>query len=145
VAPGADLLVRSRPLGWLFGREAIRFCTGAAGRGVPRGPGGGPTTCANQLAARGLWCTVTERGESGKLVPSPVFAPPDGIQAGFNGDYSGLVINQDEEAHPIWSDTRNSDPFAPANGVVHDEDVFTAKANLPEGVAKPSVGQVGKQ
>jgi hypothetical protein len=78
-------------------------------------------------------------------VLSPVFAPPDGVQAGFNGDYSGLVINQDEEAHPIWSDTRNSDPFAPANGVVHDEDVFTAKANLPDGVAKPSVGQVGKR
>ena len=78
-------------------------------------------------------------------VLSPVFPPPDGAQAGFNGDYSGLVINRDEEAHPIWSDTRNSDPFAPANGVVHDEDVFTAKVALPDGVAKPSVGQVGKR
>jgi len=78
-------------------------------------------------------------------VLSPVFAPPDGIQAGFNGDYSGLVINRDEEAHPIWSDTRNSDPFAPANGVVHDEDVFTAKVDLPDGVAKASVGQIGKR
>jgi hypothetical protein len=77
-------------------------------------------------------------------VLSPAFAPPDGIQVGFNGDYSGLVINQGEEAHPIWSDTRNTDPFAPANGVVHDEDVFTANVDLPNGVAKPSVGQIGK-
>jgi len=77
-------------------------------------------------------------------VLSPVFAPPDGIQAGFNGDYSGLVINQDEEAHPIWSDTRNTDPFSPSNGVVHDEDVFTASVDLPDGVAKRSIGQVGK-
>jgi len=78
-------------------------------------------------------------------VLSPVFAPPDGVQAGFNGDYSGLVITQNDEAHPIWSDTRNSDPFTPANGVIHDEDVFTAKVDLPEGVARPSVGQIGKR
>ena len=63
-------------------------------------------------------------------VLSPQFAPPDGNQAGFNGDYSGLVINRDGEAHPIWSDTRNSNPF-PLNGVVHDEDVFTQKVSLP--------------
>ena len=25
---------------------------------------------------------------------SPVFPPPDGVQAGFNGDYSGLTINR---------------------------------------------------
>jgi hypothetical protein len=64
---------------------------------------------------------------------SPVFPPPDGIQAGFNGDYSGLAINKGSEAHPIWSDTRNADPFAPANGVVRDEDVFTDNVNLPNG------------
>jgi hypothetical protein len=62
---------------------------------------------------------------------SPVFPPPDGIQAGFNGDYSGLVINKDAEAHPIWSDTRNLNPF-PLNGVAHDEDVFTERVALPE-------------
>ena len=62
---------------------------------------------------------------------SPVFAPPDGVQAGFNGDYSGLVINQNEEAHPIC--------------VIHDEDVFTAKVELPDGVARSEVGQVGKR
>jgi hypothetical protein len=33
-------------------------------------------------------------------VLSPVFAPPDGVQAGFNGDYSGLTI-VDDDAHPI--------------------------------------------
>ncbi|PYU28708.1 MAG: hypothetical protein DMG32_02025, partial [Acidobacteria bacterium] len=33
-------------------------------------------------------------------VISPTFAPPDGIQAGFNGDYSGLTI-VDDDAHPI--------------------------------------------
>jgi hypothetical protein len=61
---------------------------------------------------------------------SPVFPPPDGNQAGFNGDYSGLIINKGEEAHPIWSDTRNVNSF-PLNGVVHDEDVFTETVNLP--------------
>ncbi len=76
-------------------------------------------------------------------VLSPVFAPPDGIQAGFNGDYSGLTIVGDV-AHPIWSDTRNVDPFAPLNGVIHDEDVFTAKHAVPQGVAKPSIGRVGE-
>jgi hypothetical protein len=63
-------------------------------------------------------------------VLSPEFAPPDGIQTGFNGDYSGLTINRGTEAHPIWSDTRNSNPF-PENGVVHDEDVFTTTVQLP--------------
>ena len=57
-------------------------------------------------------------------------APPDGIQTGFNGDYSGLTINRGTEAHPIWSDTRNVNAF-PENGVVHDEDVFTTTVQLP--------------
>lgn len=65
-------------------------------------------------------------------VVSPVFPPPDGNQAGFNGDYSGLIINKGDEAHPIWSDTRNVNPF-PLNGSVHDEDVFTVSVELPEG------------
>jgi hypothetical protein len=78
-------------------------------------------------------------------VVSPVFPPPDGIQAGFNGDYSGLVINKGTDAHPIWSDTRNVDPYAPTNGVVHDEDVFTDNVGLPNGSAKVSVGTIGKR
>jgi hypothetical protein len=65
-------------------------------------------------------------------VVSPEFAPPDGNQAGFIGDYSGLTINKEGEAHPLWSDTRNANPF-PLNGVVHDEDVFTTAVALPEG------------
>jgi hypothetical protein len=77
-------------------------------------------------------------------VVSPVFPPPDGIQAGFNGDYSGLTINHGEDAHPIWSDTRIADPFAPSNGVVRDEDVFTDKVGLPDGTASPETGHVGK-
>ncbi len=78
-------------------------------------------------------------------VVSPVFPPPSGIQAGFNGDYSGLTINKGDEAHPIWSDTRNVDPYAPANGVINDEDVFTDKGGLPHGVAKTTVGKIGKR
>jgi hypothetical protein len=77
-------------------------------------------------------------------VVSPVFPPPDGIQAGFNGDYSGLTINKGTDAHPIWSDTRNVDPYAPTNGVVHDEDIFTDNVGLPDGVGKPQQGTIGK-
>jgi hypothetical protein len=78
-------------------------------------------------------------------VVSPVFPPPDGVQAGFNGDYSGLTINKGTDAHPLWSDTRNMDPYAPANGLIHDEDVFTDNVGLPNGQAKPSTGTIGKR
>ena len=77
-------------------------------------------------------------------VVSPVFPPPNGSQIGFNGDYSGLTVNRGEEAHPIWSDTRNEDPFAPANGVLNDEDVFTDKVALPNGKAKRRAGKIGR-
>jgi hypothetical protein len=77
-------------------------------------------------------------------VVSVVFGPPDGIQAGFNGDYSGLTINKGSDAHPIWSDTRNPDPFAPQNGVLHDEDVFTTKVGLPSGNVSVAPGTIGK-
>lgn len=78
-------------------------------------------------------------------VVSPVFPPPDGAQAGFNGDYSGLTINRGNDAHPIWSDRRNADPFAPANGVTRDEDIFTDNTGLPNGRGKTGVGQIGKK
>jgi hypothetical protein len=65
-------------------------------------------------------------------VLSPSFPAPDGVQTGFNGDYSGLTINRGIEAHPIWSDTRNANPF-PENGVTHDEDIFTDTVALPNG------------
>lgn len=62
---------------------------------------------------------------------SPVFAPPAGNQAGFNGDYSGLVL-VGNTAHPVWSDTRN---IAPAGQVATtpapDEDIFTDAVELP--------------
>jgi hypothetical protein len=77
------------------------------------------------------------------VVISPVFPPPDGVQAGFNGDYSGLTINKGNQAHPIWSDTRNQNPF-PENGVVHDEDVFTDLVGLPNGQAHSSIGVIGR-
>jgi hypothetical protein len=68
----------------------------------------------------------------------PVAAPfvaPDGIQTGFNGDYSGLVVVGDT-AHPIWSDTRNANPD-PVNAVGHDEDIFTVARNVPSGRQSP--------
>jgi hypothetical protein len=77
-------------------------------------------------------------------VVSPVFPPPDGAQAGFNGDYSGLTINRGNQAHPIWSDTRNADPFAPANGVSHDEDIFTDTFTIPNGRGEKGPGRIGK-
>ena len=80
-----------------------------------------------------------------KLV-APPFPPPDGSQSGFNGDYSSLVIPKGDEAHPIWSDTRNVDPYAPQNGVVHDEDIFTDTIGLPHGNQKCCLaGQIGKR
>jgi hypothetical protein len=78
-------------------------------------------------------------------VISPVFPPPDGIQAGFNGDYSGLTINKGTDAHPIWSDTRNVDPYKPANGVIHDEDIFTDNVGLPNGRARTFTGKIGRR
>ncbi|HZT92078.1 MAG TPA: sialidase family protein [Gaiellaceae bacterium] len=77
-------------------------------------------------------------------VVSPVFPPPDGIQSGFNGDYSGLTINKGTDAHPIWSDTRNVNPY-PANGVTHDEDVFTDNVGLPNGHAPTGTGTIGRR
>jgi hypothetical protein len=88
-------------------------------------------------------------GGTGAAVPfafrpiSPVFAPPDGAQAGFNGDYSGLTINRGTQAHPVWSDTRNADPYTPANGVVHDEDVFSDAISLPHGHGHSGRGHLG--
>jgi hypothetical protein len=57
---------------------------------------------------------------------SPLFAPPDGDQTGFNGDYTGIAVTG-STAHVTWSDTRNSAP--PPQG--HDEDVFTASHSVP--------------
>jgi len=63
---------------------------------------------------------------------TPAFPPPDGIQAGFLGDYSGLAV-VDNRAHPIWADTRNGAPTD--QGVRHDEDVFTDALAIPDAAA----------
>jgi hypothetical protein len=65
-------------------------------------------------------------------VVSPKFPPPDGIQAGFIGDYSGLVVNRGDEAHPAWADTRNRVPNPGFNKVTVDEDAYTTARPLPE-------------
>jgi hypothetical protein len=86
-------------------------------------------------------------GGTGMITPfaakalSPSFPPPDGDQFGFLGDYSGLTITPDGAAHPIWSDTRNADPLAPANGVLSDADVFTDATSLPQGAAQDQSSQ----
>jgi hypothetical protein len=76
-------------------------------------------------------------------VVSPVFPPPDGNQAGFNGDYSGLTINNRLQAHPIWSDTRNVSPDT-VNGSAHDEDIFTDIEGLPAGTGGSGTGTIGR-
>jgi hypothetical protein len=62
---------------------------------------------------------------------APKTPAPDGIQGGFNGDYSGLAIDPHGMAHPIWSDTRVTVPNPAFNLVHHDEDVFTVSRTLP--------------
>ena len=108
---------------------------------------GNPATCnAGTGLANSDYALAGGRGEQLPYafhVLSPVFAPPDGNQTGFNGDYSGLVINHSDQAHPIWSDTRNQNPF-PENGVVHDEDIFTANTTLPDGQPQRSTGVLGQ-
>lgn len=66
-------------------------------------------------------------------VVSPKFPPPDGIQAGFNGDYTDVVIDANGIAHPIWADTRNQVPNPGFNKVHVDEDVFTVSRPIPGG------------
>jgi hypothetical protein len=58
-------------------------------------------------------------------VLSPRFPAPDGQQAGFNGDYSGITVTPDGIAHPIWSDTRSRVPNPQFDKETVDEDVFT--------------------
>jgi len=53
---------------------------------------------------------------------SPSFEPPNGAQAGYNGDYTGMAVSG-TTAYPIWSDTRNT--FVSGGLALTDEDVFT--------------------
>jgi hypothetical protein len=108
---------------------------------------GSSTSCQPGVGARNSDYVLA--GGSGGQTPfrftvlSPVFPPPDGIQSGFNGDYSGITINTGEQAHPIWSDTRSVNPY-PANGVNHDEDVYSDTVSLPTGRGATGPGRIGK-
>jgi hypothetical protein len=101
-----------------------------AGENTPP-PGGFGPEVANQMSdyvlsgGRGL--TTPYRFQ----VLSPKFPPPDGIQAGFNGDYSGIEVDRNDIAHPIWSDTRNTVPNPDFNKATVDEDVFTVARPIP--------------
>ena len=68
---------------------------------------------------------------------SPFFGAPNGQQAGFNGDYSGMVV-VGKVAHPIWSDTRNV--FKTSTGAYDDEDIFTTTRTLSGGHATTARG-----
>jgi hypothetical protein len=61
---------------------------------------------------------------------SPRFPPADGIQAGFNGDYTAVVVTPDLRAHPLWSDTRVRSPQPDFDKVTVDEDVYTDTVTL---------------
>jgi hypothetical protein len=65
---------------------------------------------------------------------SPVFAPPDGNQAGFMGDYTGITVIG-EVAVPIWSDNRVVIPqaFQADQDAVHDQDIYLTLARIPRG------------
>jgi len=125
---------------------------GNGGVFAPCGPSGGPPAGADSCLGvqNGLSDYVLSGGTAAATpydfrVLSPTFAPPDGAQAGFNGDYSGLTIPRGTDAHPIWSDTRNRDPYAPANDVLRDEDVFTDSVRLPGGRGVRARGDVGER
>jgi hypothetical protein len=70
----------------------------------------------------------------GARAVSPTFQPPDGLQAGFMGDYSGLTVVGDV-AHPIWSDQRVSIPaaFQADQGGTRDADIYITAARIPDG------------
>jgi hypothetical protein len=81
-------------------------------------------------------------GGTGRATPygarpvSPVFQPPDGLQAGFMGDYSDITV-LGEVAHPIWSDPRVAIPaaFQADQGGTRDQDVYITAARIPDGLA----------
>jgi len=129
------------------GRVPNEDATPAAGF-APCNPaqGGNPSACDPGVGAQ-MSDYVLAGGTSGQTpyafkVLSPSFVAPDGAQTGFNGDYSSLTINRGIEAHPVWSDTRNANPF-PDNGVTHDEDIFTDAVALPNGHGDEQEGRLG--
>jgi len=89
-------------------------------------PGGFGPDVATQPSNYGLSVGTDLHTPYRFKVLSPTFPPPDGIQAGFNGDYSGITVDRNDVAHPIWSDTRNRVPDPAFDKATVDEDVFTA-------------------
>ena len=63
-------------------------------------------------------------------VLSPKTPPPDGNQAGFNGDYNDIVVTPNGRAHPIWSDTRVRVPDPGFYGSSVDEDMYTTSKSI---------------
>jgi hypothetical protein len=94
-------------------------------------PGGFDSSVANKMSDYVL------SGGRGLNTPyhftvlSPRFPPPDGLQAGFNGDYSGINVDTLGRAHPVWSDTRSRVPNPAFNKGTVDEDVFTVTRSIP--------------
>lgn len=82
----------------------------------------------SDFALAGGWDTVTPYAFD---VISPRFPAPDGVQAGFIGDYNGLVVIGRDQAHAIWADTRNRAPNPGFDLVTVDEDAYTVAGNLP--------------
>jgi hypothetical protein len=80
----------------------------------------------------------TLSGGHGRATPyaarpvSPLFPPPDGNQAGFMGDYTGITVIG-EVAAPIWSDSRVVIPkaFQADQDAVHDQDIYLTLARVP--------------
>jgi len=80
----------------------------------------------------------TLSGGHGRATPyaarpvSPIFPPPDGNQAGFMGDYTGITVIG-EVAAPIWSDNRVVIPkaFQADQDAVHDQDIYLTLARVP--------------
>ena len=128
-----------------FGITVVRFAHGTSAaqmRSAVTAAGGDVVSDLSRADALAVAPSQFPTPFDFKLV-SPVFPPPNGIQTGFNGDYSGLVINKGADAHPIWSDTRNVNPY-PQNGVTHDEDVFTDTVGLPDGHGHRGQGHIGR-
>lgn len=103
-----------------------------AGENTPPAGGFGPEV-ANKMSDFVLSGGTGLRTPYSFEVLSPKFPPPDGIQAGFNGDYSGIVVDSRDIAHPVWSDTRNRSPHPDFDKVTVDEDGFTVARPIPGG------------
>ncbi len=84
-----------------------------------------------------------------RRVTSSSMPPPTQFEGAFLGDYSGLSVSGEADAHPLWADTRDQDLFlcpgtgtpttppavctraAPNAAIANDQDVFTARVAVP--------------